>query len=59
MLWPIGGAQEQEEPALSRPLEAFGAIGANQSSAGSTSQEEVLDLGLEGVEKSREEPEGH
>ena len=56
VLWPIGGAQEQEEPALSRPLEAFGAIGANQSCAGFTSQEEVPDRGLEGVQKV---PGGH
>ena len=59
VLWPIGGAQEQEEPALSRPLEAFGAIGANQSSAGITSQEEVPDRGLKGVQKPREVPGGH
>ena len=59
VLWPIGGAQEQEEPALSRPLEAFGAIGANQSSAGFTSQEEVPDRGLEGAQKPREVPGGY
>jgi len=59
VLWPIGGAQEQEEPALSRPLEAFGATGANQPGAGFTSQEEVPDRGLEGVEKPREVPGGH
>ena len=59
VLWPIRGAQEQEEPALSRPLEAFGAIGVNQSNAGFTSQEEVSDRGLEGVQKPREVPGGH